>query len=267
MVSIAESLLAPALACVDYFYARMFRDWPDAVTRTVGDCTLSYSGDTQLTGANHLWPTTADAITPGTLAAASKFFAPYHAAWSVVYTDPFMPGAAALLAECDYSLRWNSPLMVLDGPPHRYPQRISSRSGRVVRVTQPHQLIDVSHIMAEAFATTYDVNQRVARPEHLNDPAILHYLIYHDDEPATCATVAVHDGMAGVWNVGTRRRFRGHGYATRLMLALLDDLADGGVHASMLMASPSGQPIYEKLGYRQIGVTMYMRPPYFSFVR
>jgi hypothetical protein len=29
----------------------------------------------------------------------------------------------------------------------------------------------------------------------------------------------------------------------------------------MLMASPSGQPLYEQLGYRIIGRTVYFAPP------
>lgn len=253
-----DPLLASALACVDYFYARMFRDWPDAVTRTSDGCTLSFSGDTQLTGANHLWPRTPDALTPEALNEAARFFAPHQAAWSAIYTDTFMPYAADLLDNHGYVPRWQSPLMVLEGRPRPVP--FNTVASVVPVTTQAHQL-DVGHIMTDAFATGYTVNRRVIRPEHLPDPAILHYLIYEGDEPATCASVAVCDGMAGIWNVGTRRRFRRQGYATTIMLALLDDLRARGINTTMLMASSSGQPIYERLGYRVIGRTLYMRPP------
>jgi GNAT superfamily N-acetyltransferase len=254
----SDPLLGAALACADYFYTRMFRDWPDAVTRTVDGCTFSFSGDTQLTGANHLWPHTPDALTAGALHEAAVFFAPFHAAWSAIYTDTFMPRALDLLAEYDYSLRWHSPLMVLDGSPHDLPV---NPAVRVVRVTTGPDLQHVGQVMSEAFATGHSVTRRVIRPEHLDDPTITHYLVYDGDEPATCASVAVSGGMAGVWNVGTRRRFRRHGYATTIMLALLDDLRAQGISASMLMASPSGQPLYRRLGYRHVGTTMYMRPP------
>jgi GNAT superfamily N-acetyltransferase len=259
-VNRSDPVLATALACVNYFYARMFRDWPDAVTRTLGDCTVSYSGDTQLTGANHLWPNAPDALSPIALYEAAKFFAPFHAAWSAVFTDRYMPRAADVLADYNYSLRWQSPVMVLSGHPQPCPV---NRTACVVRVTTGAELETMGQIMSEAFATTYAVNERVARPEHLTDPTITHYLLYSGENPASCATVAVCEGMAGVWNVGTRRRFRRQGYATTLMIALLDDLWRRGITASMLMASPSGQPIYERLGYRHIGTTMYMRPPHF----
>ncbi len=70
--------------------------------------------------------------------------------------------------------------------------------------------------------------------------------------------------MAGVWNVGTRSRFRRQRYATTIMRALLDDLRAQGITASMLMASPAGQHLYETLGYRHVGLTTYMGPPYLS---
>jgi GNAT superfamily N-acetyltransferase len=259
-----DTSLAAALACVDYFYARMFRDWPDAVTRRVDGCTFSFSGDTQLTGANHLWPHTPDALTTEVLDEAAVFFAPFQAAWSVIYTEAYMPRAADLLAEYDYSPRWHSPLMVLDGPPHDLPV---NPGARVVPVTGEQHLKHMGLVMFEAFATGHSVNQRVARPEHLGDPTITHYLVYDGNDPASCASVVINDGMAGVWNVGTCRRFRRQGYATTIMLALLDDLRAQGITASMLMASPSGQPLYERLGYRHAGTTTYMRPPRLARVR
>ena len=96
--------LDAALDSIDYFYARMFRDWPQAVTRTHETFTLAYSGTTRLTGANHLWPRTPEAITPAALEAARSFFAPYCAAWSVVYADVWSPYAGRLLADLGYYL-------------------------------------------------------------------------------------------------------------------------------------------------------------------
>jgi GNAT superfamily N-acetyltransferase len=262
-VGAPDPWLLPALAAIDYFYARMFRDWPGAITRTVDGYTLSYSGDTQLTGANHLWPRAPDAITALALREATVFFAPLRAAWSVIVTDTYMPQAMNWLAEYDYYPRWHSPLMVLDGPPQ--PVR-ANPTARVVPVTTREQLEDYAWVMSEVFMTGVGVNRRIARPDHLDDPAITHYLIYEGNEPVCCATATISNGVGGVWNVGTRRRFQRRGYATTIMLALLADLRGRGVTASALMASPSGQPIYERLGYRQIGITAYLRPPQFGEV-
>lgn len=254
-----DTYLAAALDCVDYFYARMFRDWPEAVSRRANDFTLSYSGAPRLTGANHLWPHTPGALTAPALAEALDFFAPYDAAWSVIYTDTFMPNAASFLQQHGYFRRWSSPLMVLDGPPRPLPRHPGAH---VQRASTPQHIDDVRRIMAEAFLTENDVNARVARMSHLDDPFITHYLVYAQDEPAACATAALHGPIAGIWNVGTRYRFRRQRYATTIMLALLDDLSARGCPASMLMASAEGFPLYAQLGYRQIGQTYYMAPPY-----
>ncbi|WP_119067306.1 GNAT family N-acetyltransferase [Aggregatilinea lenta] len=252
------SYLGAALRCVDDFYAIMFRSWPSAVTRTQDTFTLSYSGDTRLTGANHLWPVTPDAVTLDAIDAAYAFFAAYNAAWSVVYTDTFMPAAREVLIACGFYRRWSSPLMVLDGPPRSLPR---NRHVTPQRAESLHHLHDVARVMSDAFLTDRATNQRIARPDMLDHPDVTHYLIYDTGQPAACATVARSGTMAGVWNVGTAPRYRHKGYATTIMLALLDDLRADGCTATTLMASPSGQPLYEHLGYHTIGTTSYMGPP------
>jgi len=253
-----STTLAAALDCVDTFYEIVFRTWPTAVTRTEGPYRLCYSGDTRLTGANHLWPLTPDAITPDALNAALAFFADHDAAWSVVFTDSFTPDARDLLVARGFYRRWASPLMLLDGPPQRVPVHPHARP---IRATTLEHLHDVARVMSAAFATDYATNRRIARAEMLEHPAITHYLIYERDQAACCATVARCGSMAGVWNVGTSPRFQRQGYASTIMLALLDDLRATGCTTTTLMASPSGKPLYDRLGYRQIGLTAYMGPP------
>jgi predicted GNAT family acetyltransferase len=157
-------------------------------------------------------------------------------------------------------MRWSSPLMVLDTP-HNCLR--TNPSAQVIRAYAPKHIDAVIEVMTEAFATDSSVNHRVARTKHLNDPNIIHYLAYSEGEPAACATVALNDHMAGIWNVGTRYIFRRQRFATTLMCALLDDLRQRGCTASTLMSSASGMPLYVQLGYRQIGVTTYMGPPYY----
>lgn len=246
------------MACIDEFYARTFRNWPEAVTHSGDGYVLSYSGDRRLTGANHLWPYRLDVLTPDTLAETGRFFEAFEAAWTVVITDTCLPGAAARLTELGFYPRWQSPLMVLDTPPNRLPVR--AERVRVIRASTAQHLEHVRQVMTDAFSTGTSVNRRVVRAAHLIEPGITHYLAYAGTEPTACATIALCSTMASVWNVGTRYAFRRQGYAAAIMLALLDDLQAGGYPASTLMASPEGFPLYERLGYRQIGTTMYMGP-------
>jgi GNAT superfamily N-acetyltransferase len=235
----------------------MFRDWPDATNRAGDGYVLSYSGDRRLTGANHLWPYAAHSLTQERLFEAEDFFGEHSAAWSVVITDTCMPGVAEQLVEWGYYTRWQSPLMVLDQPPQRPPARSSARA---IRASSPEHLDQIKRVLSEAFATGSSVNRRVIRPDHLDDPNVGHYLVYAGGEPAACATMSVCDGMASIWNVGTRYAYRRRGYATVVMLAALDDLHRAGATASTLLASPDGYPLYARLGYREIGQMMYMGP-------
>ncbi len=261
MVIVTDPYLELALDCINAFYARMFRDWPTAVSYTAEHYIMSYSGSTRLTGANHLWLNSPDGLTREILEEASQFFNQYHAAWSVVITDSYMPSGLNLLREEGYFTRWTSPLMVLDQPPKPLPSRDDVK---VIRASTPEHLRDMALIMSEAFATGDDVNRRVTRQTHLRAKDVVHYLIYAGPHPAACATAVLSGKMGGIWNVGTRYRFRRQRYATTVMNAMLADLKARGASATMLMASEAGYPLYEQLGYRQIGITHYMGPPYTS---
>lgn len=253
-----DPLLAQALTCIEDFYQRMFRTWPSAVTRERAGYVLSFSGDTALTGANHLWLRTPAALSEAALSEAEAFFRVYRALWSVVFIEPLFPAASDWLRQRGYSLRWDAPLLAWDGP---LPPAPCTEQAAVVRASTPHHLADVRQVMEEAFLSGSEVSQRVAREEHLGDPDVAHYVVYAGPDAVTCATVVRHDGMAGVWNVGTRRGFRRRGYATLLMETILRDLAEQHCACSVLMASPSGEPLYLRLGYRPIGRICYMGPP------
>jgi len=236
----------------------MFRDWPEAVNRSNGRYTLSFSGDATLSGANHLWPLVPDALTADALDDSEAFFRAYRANWSIVYADALLPGATRLLKQRGFVSRWYSPLMVRDDSPR---ELASGAAVQVIRASTSHHLQDIRRVMSEAFMTGDNVNYRVVRESHLDDPAVAHYVVYSDGIPASCATVAFHDGLASIWNVATRRRFRRRGFAKAIMKAVLEDIWARGCAGSTLMASSSGRPLYEQLGFREVGRVQYVGPP------
>ncbi|MCD4686193.1 MAG: GNAT family N-acetyltransferase [Anaerolineae bacterium] len=254
----ADPLLAPVLAAIDNFYGHIFRDWPTAITQTVGACTLNYCGHPKLNGANHLMPHTPDALTSDVLDTAEAFFAPYDATWSVMVTDTFMPGAGDLLAARRYDDRWGSPLMVLDGPPVLLPTRLETQ---LVRVRTRDALDTLIRVMRDAFNTAVPALRRLARADHLLHPAVAHYLLLTGDLAVTCATVAVYGDVATVWNVGTSPLYRHRGYAVTIMRGILHDLEARGVRTTALLSSTEGLGLYAQLGYRIIGMTTYATPP------
>src|SRR6267142_5788464 len=78
--------LSLALANIEDFYRRIYWHAPGAVTHTTPDYTLSYSGVAFLHSVNQLWLHSPDALNDDLMALSDRFFASYHAEYSIVFT-------------------------------------------------------------------------------------------------------------------------------------------------------------------------------------
>jgi GNAT superfamily N-acetyltransferase len=84
-------------------------------------------------------------------------------------------------------------------------------------------------------------------------PAAYHpYLARHEGRPASCLGIWDHDGDAHVQMVGTIPEARGRGIASRLLRRALADARDRGCTVSRLQATGMGQPVYARMGYRDL---------------
>jgi GNAT superfamily N-acetyltransferase len=61
------------------------------------------------------------------------------------------------------------------------------------------------------------------------------------------------DGDCAIWWVATLPEARGRGLAARLLHVALGEARERGVETSTLQATKQGRPVYERLGYRDIG--------------
>jgi GNAT superfamily N-acetyltransferase len=95
------------------------------------------------------------------------------------------------------------------------------------------------------------------------DPAHL-YLGRSAGVPA-CAVLSYEEaGECGIYLVATRPEARGRGLATALMRHALAEARKRGCTTSSLQATALGRPVYQRMGYREIGaVHMWerRRPP------
>jgi GNAT superfamily N-acetyltransferase len=74
-----------------------------------------------------------------------------------------------------------------------------------------------------------------------------------DGEPSSVVGITEVGGDCGVWWVATLPEARGHGLSGRLMHVALSGARDRGCDISTLEATRLGRPVYERLGYRDIG--------------
>jgi GNAT superfamily N-acetyltransferase len=95
------------------------------------------------------------------------------------------------------------------------------------------------------------------------EPAYL-YLATDDGAPACTVLTYEDDGECGIYLVATLPEARGRGLATALMSYALLEARGRGCTTTSLQATMRGRPVYERLGYRDIGA-MHMweqrRPP------
>jgi GNAT superfamily N-acetyltransferase len=74
-----------------------------------------------------------------------------------------------------------------------------------------------------------------------------------DGQPAGCVLSCDVEGDCGVYLVATVPRLRGRGIAAALMTRALLAARERGCVTSTLQATALGRPVYERLGYRDVG--------------
>jgi ribosomal protein S18 acetylase RimI-like enzyme len=87
----------------------------------------------------------------------------------------------------------------------------------------------------------------------IRDPAARAYVALQDGEPVVAAGTVLSEGDAGVVFVGTLPSARGRGLASELMRHALREARAAGAETTSLEASPMGEPVYARLGYRSLG--------------
>lgn len=84
-------------------------------------------------------------------------------------------------------------------------------------------------------------------------PYMCAVVAYADGEPMSCAMVILTHGIGGVYWVGTDPDGRGRGLGEACTRFVTNAAFDAGARFVTLQASPMGEPIYLRMGYRKIG--------------
>jgi ribosomal protein S18 acetylase RimI-like enzyme len=67
--------------------------------------------------------------------------------------------------------------------------------------------------------------------------------------------------VAGIYAVATDEPMRGRGYGRALTLAAMHAGREMGLDTAVLMASELGQPVYRRIGFREVGTVRFFRWP------
>lgn len=85
-----------------------------------------------------------------------------------------------------------------------------------------------------------------------------HLIAYHNGSAVASAIVFFHAGVAGIYDVGTTKKYRRQGIGTKISLAALTLARSAGFHASTLIASAKGLLIYRKFDFYSVGKMSYL---------
>ena len=89
-------------------------------------------------------------------------------------------------------------------------------------------------------------------PGLVGDPAWALFVGYVDDAPVAHSMGFVHEGVVGIYNVGTREGFRRRGYGWAMTEAALAAGAQTGCTMGILQSSRMGLGMYEAHGFRPL---------------
>jgi ribosomal protein S18 acetylase RimI-like enzyme len=239
------------------------------LARRAGGAVLDEAGITCWAGGHPL-PVLANAVArtdptvSGTdlLARARRFFAEHRRGFSVL-----LLGAAdhdmIPLCESENLVRMgDSPGMVLGHP-------LADRApgaGVTIRVVETDaDAAEFARVNGEAYAT-YGMPADCApavlgKLAVMRAPHIVSVLACVGGKAAAAAMVILTHGIGGIYWVGTSPSARGKGLAELCTRVVGNRAFDMGARAVVLQASPMGDPIYRRMGYRE--VTRY--PYYVQF--
>jgi ribosomal protein S18 acetylase RimI-like enzyme len=85
-------------------------------------------------------------------------------------------------------------------------------------------------------------------------PGLSYYLGYVQGEPVSTAIGLAVGETVGIFNVGTTPGRRRRGYGTAVTERAIRDGFDRGARLAWLQASQLGEPVYERMGFRTVGM-------------
>ena len=153
--------------------------------------------------------------------------------------------------------RGGIPAMALSGEMPAGPPALLT----VEQVTDSRGLDATVAVVAEAFEWEADELAQVFRQPLIADPAWLGWVGYVYGEPVAASQAVIHNGVAGLYYVATRESHRRRGHGEALTRAAVDAVRARGCRLVTLNASPSGFPVYERLGFEHVGEHTGCVPP------
>lgn len=158
----------------------------------------------------------------------------------------------ALLQQPQYLKRSDSPCMIVT---ERVPEPALPGGLHAERYAHEQHLRDAAQVLAASYAQLglpgEEVHALLAHPQRLLDDArTTGFVVYRGREPVATAITVHSDGASGIYWVGTSPTAQRLGLATLTTALATNAGFDAGAQVVTLQASPMGEPVYTRMGYR-----------------
>jgi N-acetylglutamate synthase len=142
-----------------------------------------------------------------------------------------------------------APLMVLTAGA-AFPQK----SGYTVqRVSDEKALGDVADLVAAAFALDREwVGRTFCSAALLPAQAVSFFLASKDGEPYSAVTTTASGADVGIWSMATSPNHLRQGAGRAALVAAIEHHRGLGATTFYLIATPSGKPLYDSLGFKTV---------------
>jgi len=127
--------------------------------------------------------------------------------------------------------------------------------------TTSDDLRDHRALLAAGFGLPSDILERVIVDDLIDDPQMAFVVGSVDGVPVTTALLATSGETAGVYNVATPPSERRKGYGEAATWALIAEGARRGCTHSILQSSGDGHPVYERMGFVDVGKYVQLEGP------
>jgi ribosomal protein S18 acetylase RimI-like enzyme len=244
------------IALADLNHDEAYRE----LTRRAGGVVLDEDGLTCFAGAHEL-PVLMNGVVrtrrdvpPATvLERARRFFTPRERGFSVITHGEADRDLAAACEAAGLVKMGDSPGMVLE---RRLAEAVPPAGVTLGRVETSDDARAFGRVNGAAYAT-YGMPEGCAetalgRLDVVRAPHIAAVLARVAGEPAAAAMVILSHGIGGVYWVGTMPDARGKGLAELCTRAVGNLAFDLGARLVVLQASVMGEPVYRRMGYREV---------------
>jgi ribosomal protein S18 acetylase RimI-like enzyme len=126
----------------------------------------------------------------------------------------------------------------------------------IARVQTQQDQVDWLNVLMEGFEepepSRPDFQQYLAHSISEPQPVFDHYLARWQSEPCAISTLLRAERAAGIYHVTVLPNYRGRGLGKALTLAAMYLAQRAGYSTAILAATPSGFPLYQRLGFETV---------------